>query len=142
MNRTHPDDARAIERSLELAGERGGDLTPGVYATLFQRQPAMEALFWRDKTGAIKGEMLMRVFETILDFVGERRHADHLIGSEAITHEGYEVPRDVFVTFFSVVHEAVREACGAEWTQAMARAWRQMLADIEEEIRTRMAGIA
>jgi hemoglobin-like flavoprotein len=137
MNRTDPDEARAIERSLEIAAERAGDLTPRVYATLFQRQPAMEELFWRDKTGAIKGEMLMRVFETILDFIGPRRHASYLIASETVTHEGYDVPRDVFVTFFGVVQEAVLEACGSAWTDEMASAWHQLLADIEEEIRTR-----
>jgi hemoglobin-like flavoprotein len=141
MNRTDPAHAAAIERSLEIAAERGGDLTARVYALLFEGQPEMKALFWRDKTGAIKGEMLMRVFETILDFVGPRRHADHLIASEVVTHEGYEVPRDVFVTFFGVVQEAVREACGDEWTEEMARAWRQLLADIEEEIRIRTTGI-
>ena len=58
MNRTHPADARAIERSLEIAGERAGDLTPRVYATLFQRRPEMEVLFGRDKTGAIKVTVL------------------------------------------------------------------------------------
>ena len=140
MNRTDPAQARAIERSLEIAADRAGDLTPAVYALLFQRQPEMEALFWRDKNHAIKGEMLMRVFEAILDFVGERRYADNLITSEVITHEGYEVPRDVFATFFGVVEETVRTACGTEWTGEMALAWRQVLADIEEEIRRRTAG--
>lgn len=141
MNRTDPAQARAIERSLEIAAERAGDLTPSVYALLFQRQPEMEALFWRDKNHAIKGEMLMRVFEAILDFVGERRYADHLITSEVITHEGYEVPRVVFATFFGVVEETVRTACGDEWSGEMALAWRQVLLDIEEEIRTRTTAI-
>jgi len=140
MNRTEPAQARAIERSLEIAAERGGDLTAAVYALLFQRQPETEALFWRDKNHAIKGEMLMRVFEAILDFVGERRYADNLITSEVITHEGYEVPREVFATFFGVVEETVQTTCGTEWTGEMAIAWRQVLADIEEEIRRRTAG--
>ena len=138
MNRTDPAQARAIERSLEIAAEQAGDLTPSVYGLLFQRQPEMEALFWRDKNHAIKGEMLMRVFEAILDFVGDRRYADHLNTSEVITHEGYEVPRDVFATFFGVVEETVRSACGGEWTSEMTLAWRQVLSDIEEEIRTRL----
>ena len=59
-------------RSLEIAAERGGDLTPRVYERLFAREPAMRALFWRDGNGAIKGEMLARVFEAILDFIGAR----------------------------------------------------------------------
>jgi hemoglobin-like flavoprotein len=131
--------ALAIERSLEIAAERQGDLTPRVYGILFQRQPDMEALFWRDKNHAIKGEMLMRVFEAVLDFVGERRYADHLILSEIVTHEGYDVPRAIFPTFFEIVEEVVRAACGPDWTDDMAQAWRQMLADIDSEIRRQAA---
>lgn len=134
MNRT--EQARAIEESLELAAERGGDLTPRVYALLFARQPEMEVLFWRDgKKNTIKGEMLARVFETILDFVGERRYANILVHSEMVTHEGYEVPRDVFTTFFGIVAEVLKEACGTGWTGEMDRAWRQTLAEIEHYAR-------
>jgi len=128
---TDPADAQAIEASLELAGERGGDLTDRAYGLLFQRQPAMEALFWRDQSGAIRGEMLMRVFEAILDFVGERRYADHMIRCEVVTHAGYDVPPDVFPSFFGIVHEVVREACADGWTASMDGAWSRLLGDID-----------
>jgi hemoglobin-like flavoprotein len=131
MQRTPPAHAEAIELSLEIAGEKEGDLTPRVYARLFARQPQMEVHFWRDRNGAIKGEMLMRVIEAILDFIGERRNADHLIQCEVITHEGYDVPREVFRTFFGIVAETVREACGDDWTDAMDGAWRRTLADLD-----------
>src|SRR5690242_7920563 len=105
MQRTDPAHAAAVEQSLEIASERAGDLTPAVYALLFERQPQMQALFWRDGNGLIKGEMLMRVFEAILDFIGERKYADHLIQCEVVTHAGYDVPPDVFCTFFPLVAE-------------------------------------
>ena len=132
--RTDPADAAAIERSLEVAAERGGDLTPIVYARLFERQPEMQLLFARDTTGAIKGEMLMRVFEAILDFIGDRRYADHLIQTEVVTHDGYDVPPVVFATFFGLVAEVVGEACGPEWSPAMAEAWRRTLADLDDYV--------
>jgi hemoglobin-like flavoprotein len=131
MSRTDPADAEAIEDSLALAGERAGDLTPRVYALLFARQPEMEAQFIRDTQGAIRGEMLMRVFEAILDFIGERRYADHMIEAEVLTHEGYDVPREVFATFFEVVGEVVEQACGPDWTATMAAAWRRLLTDLD-----------
>lgn len=90
----------------------------------------MEALFWRDAGGLIKGEMLMRVFEAILDFIGERRYADRLIQCEVVTHDGYDVPPEVFATFFGVVGEVVRETCGAAWTTALDGAWERLLADL------------
>jgi hemoglobin-like flavoprotein len=132
--RTDPADAAAIERSLEIAGERAGDLTPTVYARLFERQPEMKALFFRDTSGIIQGEMLMRVFEAILDFIGSRRYADHLIQTEVVTHAGYDVPPNVFATFFGLVAEVVEEACGPAWTPAMADAWRRTLVDLDEYV--------
>jgi hemoglobin-like flavoprotein len=122
--------AAEIERSLELFAERG-DPTPLVYSRLFTQHPEMEALFWRDADGAIKGEMLSRVFQAILDFIGERRYADHMIGCEIITHEGYDVPREVFATFFGVVAETLREALGPDWTAQTEVAWTALLAELD-----------
>jgi hemoglobin-like flavoprotein len=120
-----------IERSLELAAARCPDLTPLVYERLFQQQPQMQALFWRDSNGAIKGEMLARVFEAILDFVGERLYAHHLIQCEVVTHAGYDVPPDVFATFFPVVAETLREVVGEDWTSEIEQAWEGLLADLD-----------
>jgi len=131
---TEPADAEAIERSLEIAGERGGDLTAVVYGRLFERQPEMKALFWRDDNDTIKGEMLMRVFEAILDFIRARQFADHMIGTEVVTHAGYDVPPGVFATFFGLVAEVVEEACGPDWTPEMAGAWRRTLADLDHYV--------
>lgn len=132
--RTDPADADAVEKSLEIAGERGGDLTEVVYARLFERQPAMRPLFWRDTKDTVKGEMLMRTFEAILDFVRDRQFADHLIKTEVVNHAGYDVPPDVFATFFGLIAEIVEEACGPAWTPAMGDAWRRMLADLDSYV--------
>jgi len=122
--------AAEIEASLELLAVRG-DPTAAVYARLFAEQPQMHALFWRDTDGAIKGEMLSRVFDAILDFVGERRYAANMIGCEIVTHEGYDVPREVFATFFGVVAATARAELGADWTQAFETAWSALLAELD-----------
>jgi hemoglobin-like flavoprotein len=121
-------DTDAVTHSLELAAERG-DLTPLVYARLFARHPEMEAQFVRDTNGAVKGEMLARVFEMVLDYVGEGAYAAGMIRNEVITHDGYGVPPEVFPLFFEVVAETVREAAGAAWTPEMAEAWDRLVAD-------------
>jgi hemoglobin-like flavoprotein len=134
--------AAAIECSLAIAAERGGDLTLRVYALLFARAPEMKKLFWRDANGAIKGEMLMKVFEAIIDFIGARNYAGHLIETEVVTHEGYDVPRDVFATFFGVVAEIVEEACGQDWTTEMGAAWRVLLVDLDHYVKHPADGVA
>jgi hemoglobin-like flavoprotein len=113
---TDPKDRALIEGSLELAAERCTDLTPLVYARLFAAEPQMEALFWRDTSGKIKGEMLARVFEAILDFVAERQYADHLIEASVLVHTEYDVPPTVFGTFFGVVAATLRDVLGTDWT--------------------------
>jgi hemoglobin-like flavoprotein len=123
--------AAEIEASLELLAERAGDPTAEVYARLFARHPQMQPHFWRDADGAIKGEMLARTFAALLDFVGERRYADHMMATEMVTHEGYDVPREVFATFFETVRDTARELLGAEWTPAFEAAWTELLAEID-----------
>ncbi len=123
--------ADLIEASLELFAERCGDPTALVYSHLFTLYPQMEAHFWRDTNGAIRGEMLSRTFDAILDFVGERRYADHMIGTEMVTHEGYDIPREIFATFFSVIRDAMREALGPDWSEELDSAWRDLLIEID-----------
>ena len=123
--------AAEIEASLEQLAELCEDPTPVVYKRLFELQPQMEPYFWRDTNNAIKGEMLSRTFAAILDFIGERRYADHMIETEIITHEGYDVPREVFATFFAVVRDAVREVLGPAFTPQLAQAWDALLAEID-----------
>lgn len=123
-------DAAVIEASLERLAELSEDPTPLVYERLFARHPQMEPYFWRDTDGAIKGEMLSRAFEAILDFVGDRRYANHMIGTEMVTHEGYDVPRDIFITFFETIRDTVRDVLADDWTEGQDTAWTAMLAEI------------
>ena len=124
-----------VTLSFELAAERCEDLTPLVYARLFAQQPQMQPHFWRDTSGAIKGEMLARVIEAILDFVDERQYAHRLIQCEVMTHDGYDVPPDVFATFFGVVAETMRELLAVEWTADIDAAWASLLSDLDFYVR-------
>ena len=123
---TSPEDRALIERSLEIAAERGGDLTAAVYARLFRERPELEAMFVMDTDGAVRGEMLSRVFDAILDFIGDRAYAQNWISAEATTHEGYLVPRADFVRFFEIVAEEVRDACGPACSSEMTAAWARL----------------
>jgi len=120
-----------VTGSFELAAERCEDLTPLVFERLFRQSPEMAPQFWRDTNGAIKGEMLARVIEAILDFVGERRYAHHLIQCEVVTHAGYDVPPEVFATFFGTVAATMKDLLGADWKPDIDEAWRSLLADLD-----------
>lgn len=119
-----------IELSLEIAADRVDDIAPQVYQKLFARYPELEALFVRDTTGAVKGEMLARTIEALLDFIGPRAYARHMVQTEAVTHEGYGVPREVFPAFFTAIADSIRDVLGDDWTEDMKLSWQAMLAEI------------
>ena len=123
-------DGALITETLDIAGERCADPTPLVYARLFATHPDLEGLFVRDTDGSVRGEMLTRVFETILDFVDRRAYGAQLIQCEVVTHDGYGVPPAVFGAFFDSVAQTVRALVGVEWTAAMDVAWRDLLIDL------------
>lgn len=128
---TAGDDAAArIEASLQIAAERAGDVTPLVYARLFELVPEAPALFVRDGTGSIRGEMLHRAIETVLDLVGESRWAPGMIAAESVNHVGLGVPADRFPLFLVAIVDVLREALGADWTPETEAAWRAVHARV------------
>jgi len=121
--------ATLIEQSFELAAERCGDITPRVYEKLFAKYPEMIPLFVRDTTGNVRGEMLTRTIEAVLDYIGPNAFAENFLRCEVVTHDGYGVPPQIFSKFFDVLVETLRDILGADWSPAMAREWQALLAD-------------
>jgi len=121
------DHAAALDASLALAVDRIGDPQPAIYARLFARHPAMEAEFWRDTSGRIRGEMLARTLEMVRDLAAphapEGGWAGAFLGTEAVTHDAYGINRAVFADFVPIVAAVIAEACGDGFTPAMAAAW-------------------
>lgn len=126
------DKRSALEASLELAVATSGDPQPAIYARLFALHPAMEAEFWRDTSGRIRGEMLARSVEMVLDLASphapEGGWGGAFLGTEAVTHDAYGIPRAVFADFLPIVASVIRDACGDGFTPAMAAAWETVLA--------------
>ena len=120
-----------IERSFELAAERCEDLTPLVYRKLFREHPEAEMMFRSEGSGPVKGSMLALTIEAILDFAGERRGHFRLIECEVSSHDAYGTPRELFVAFFGVIAETLREILGEAWSPEIDVAWRNLLDEIE-----------
>jgi hemoglobin-like flavoprotein len=119
--------AEIVEASLEQVADRVGDPAPQVYARLFAEHPDMEALFVRDTTGAVRGEMLAVAFACLLDIGDKGFYAANLIAAERINHEGVGVPLEVFGRFFPIMMETCREILGGDWTSDVAAAWDDLL---------------
>jgi hemoglobin-like flavoprotein len=123
--------ANPIEHSFELAAERCEDLTPLVYRRLFREHPEAPAMFRSEGSDLVKGSMLALTIDAILDLAGARSGPFRLIECEVSSHDAYGTPRDLFVAFFSVIANAVRDVLGSEWSPEMDEAWRKLLGEIE-----------
>jgi hemoglobin-like flavoprotein len=126
------DRAELIAQSLELVAERHGDPAPQIYARLFAAFPETEALFVRDTTGAVRGEMLAVAFQCVLDVGGA--YAANLIRTERVNHEGVGVPFEAFGQFFPIVMETCRELAGDAWTPQTDAAWASLLTELDAVI--------
>jgi hemoglobin-like flavoprotein len=119
-----------IEHSFELAAARCEDLTPLVYRRLFREHPEAEAMFRSEGSDPVKGSMLALTIDAILDFAGERTGHFRLIECEVSSHDAYGTPRELFIAFFGVIAETLREILGADWSPEIENAWQKLLAEI------------
>jgi hemoglobin-like flavoprotein len=120
-----------IPRSFELAAARCEDLTPLVYRRLFEKHPEAEGMFRSEGSAPVKGSMLALTIEAMLDFAGERSGHFRLIECEVSSHDAYGTPRELFVAFFGVIADTLREVLGTEWSPEFDEAWRKLLDEIE-----------
>ena len=124
-------DAEAITRSFELVAERG-DPTPLVYARLFTEWPEMEALFVRDVSGAVRGNMLAEVITAMLDIVAANNYGSNLMRAEIVNHEHLGVPPHLFRAFFATIRDVFAGVLGRDWTPEIDVAWSELLLRIDD----------
>ena len=119
-----------IERSFELAAERCEDLTPLVYRRLHATHPETQTMFRTEGSELVKGSMLAMTIEAILDFAGERSGKFRMIQCEVASHDAYGTPRELFISFFGVIRDTLRDILGREWSRDIDEAWEGLLTDI------------
>jgi hypothetical protein len=76
------------------------------------------------------GSMLALTIEAILDFAGERSGHFRLVACEVASHDAYGTPRELFIAFFGMIRDTLRELLGSEWSPSIARAWDVLLVEI------------
>lgn len=117
----------AVAKSLELAGDCMGDPTLAVYERLIAIRPEFEALFVLDSDFSVRGEMLSRVFEMVLDVANDGELVEPLLQAEFYNHCGYGVPPEQFLLMFDVVRDEIKQRLGSLWTSEMDFAWNGVL---------------
>lgn len=123
--------ANLIQHSFELTAERCEDLTPLVYRRLFRDHPEAEAMFRRDGGDLVRGSMLALTIDAILDFAGDRTGHFRMIECEVSSHDAYGTPRELFVAFFGVIANTMRDVLGSDWTPEIDDAWLVLLGKLK-----------
>jgi hemoglobin-like flavoprotein len=127
-----PASPNPIERSFEIAALRCEDLTPLVYRRLFEAHPEARTMFRTEGSESVMGSMLALTIDAILDFAGERTGHFRMNECEVSSHDAYGTPRDLFVAFFGIIAETLREILGTDWTPDTDAAWRRLLGEIDD----------
>ncbi|WGD56320.1 globin [Bradyrhizobium sp. CB1650] len=120
-----------IEQSFDLAAMRCADLTPLVYQRLFREHPEAQAMFRSQGSEPVKGSMLALTIDAIVDFAGTRSGHFRLIACEAASHDAYGTSRELFIAFFAVIRDTLRDLLGGEWSPDIAQAWDNLLVEID-----------
>lgn len=120
-----------IEQSFQLAASRCADLTPLVYQRLFNEHPETRTMFRAQGSELVMGSMLALTIEAILDFAGERRGHFRLIACEVASHDAYGTPRELFIAFFGIIRDTLRELLRNDWSPETAQAWDALLVEID-----------
>ena len=128
-----------VQHSFELASARCEDLTPLVYQRPHRAYPETIAMFRSQSSEFVKGSMLAFTIDAILDFAGERSGKLRMIACEAVSHDAYGTPRDLFMAFFGVIADTLREQLGADWSDDIDAAWKELLSEIEQIISRQLA---
>ena len=128
-----------LHRSLEIAAERGGDIYPAIYDAYFARCAGSRDLMQLTDV-YMRGRMLESLFELLLaDDVAEQFA---YLRYETKNHSTWGVQPQMYDNLLTAVRDTVRDACGRDWTPAMAAAWDARIADLVREIRSALAPTA
>lgn len=87
-------------------------------------------MFRRDGGDLVRGSMLALTIEAILDFAGARNGHFRMIACEVSSHDAYGTPRDLFIDFFRIIRDTLRDLLADEWSSAIDDAWQKLLTDI------------
>lgn len=125
-DRIELDCAALLERSFEVAAERGGDITPLVFARFFEIAPKAEALFQLDTLDPqARGRMLAEMLTMLVDQARGEGYVGPTLATIAADHVAYGVEDfSLYEAWLDALTDVVRALNAAEWSSDIAAAWR------------------
>ena len=124
-----------VHRSLELAAESAGDLTPLVYEKYFSRC-AGSAELMSHIDDIVRGRMLQEVVRLVMlpDYRDEQRYLDF----EVTNHRtAYSVEPHMYGNLLSALRDTVKQVIDERWNDHFDAAWNERMEALLCEIAAR-----
>jgi len=128
MTITDPSDLALIHKSLELAAEQFGDISPLVYKYFYATNPQASDLF--GVKAVTEGRMFYEVLGVVLDHAEGRSYVASNLDAEVRYHKVYGVTVAMYQGYFNAIVDAMSEALGQAWTTKYHDAWQRNLSSI------------
>ncbi len=133
-------EARIVADSFARLLPRVDALVNGVYARLFDADPAVRALFPEDIGG--QKVKLAHALKLAIDGLHEPDRSVELLRGLGRRHAGYGVTPSHFETLGQALHATVRELDAAAWNDELSSAWRQAYGFISSAMRQGLSGMS
>jgi hypothetical protein len=121
-----------ILTAFELAAERAGDITADIYRRYYARCPEAASVM-SHADPYMQGRMMEEVLNLMMSDPADL--PEGYLTFETANHASYGVVLGMYPDLLESVRDAVRDAAGADWSDACAAAWDARLAALIERIR-------
>lgn len=118
-------DKQLLEHSLASVDLPDDGLTVRFYEILFDRYPAVEPMFQRDRK--IQAEMLRTAIVSVIDHLDNAEWLTTNLGSLGKRHAEMGVTAPMYAAVGECMIEAMSEIGGDAWTGDMTAAWTEAL---------------
>lgn len=120
-----------IERNLEVVTQNAPDLIARFYATLFERNPQLAALFGR-RSAEAQERMLLEAIVAVVDHLEDSAWLNGTLRALGAKHVAYGVRDEMYPMVASALIDSLRSASGDRWDDATAQAWTGALTFVAE----------
>lgn len=112
-----------LRSSFELVVSRNPEVVRRFYELLFERFPQVRPLFGQ-KAGPAQERMLTFALASVIEHLEDAPWLSATLGALGRRHVAYGVTDEMYDWVGECLLAALAETAGADWTPALAQAWR------------------
>lgn len=125
--------AELLRDTLEIVLAADDTFPARFYERLFAAHPEVQPMFRSHSPGAQR-KMFAQKLVAIVDHIEDPQWVERELGALAAAHVGYGVTPEMYGWVGDALIATIAEACGDQWSDAAAAAWRAAYAQLTRAI--------